>query len=649
MNNKVIRPIMVMIIALLSIGAGSAYLINNEEAPSEELYQFVSSPEEVDEVTPDETDYTPAMKAETVYVTLDHYGSIEEKVIVNRIHGGKDSSAALVADYGNYMTIKNMVSADKPLVDDNRLLWSSSLVSDEAFYYEGILQKDLPVDLDIEYRLDGEEITAEELAGKDGRLEIIIRAENRLRYEGPVSYQDYYGDQVTVDDVNYVPFLVQGALDLDLERYSNIESGDGTEIVIGSKASVNFIIFPYPEDEIIISMDGRKIELETISFVIEPRLMPLPEIDIEEDLLKILNGFKELSEGIAALASGSDQLLRGLRLFQQESGRFAAGTDELSAYLDNYLELRNRLMPVISNPNQQEILQGLDELQALLENLENIPQPDLLVNDIRTVENRISELEQQLDAVNSRINSIQDRSPTVRVEAEKLVAENEPGSELHTLGQLILEQEKELARLSAENRLLNQNLDELRSAVTTLNNSWESDFVPGLQALEAINDYLGDGNVSIADEIARLTRVFNNNIQYLEDLDKMILEAEQLLRDGAALPGAVNELAAGQEQLNAGLKELRESGFLALEKGLIEGINESRYGAAKMELMKELAEDYRSFADNDNNRYSEVQFIMQTKAILISDADSKTGEDDLIIEDQNWAIKLWTRFINLFS
>lgn len=649
MKSKVIQRMLVVLVALLSLGAGAGYLMNMEDTPSGELYQFASSPEEVDEFTPDETDYTPAMKAETVYVKLDYYGKVEGKVIVNRIHDAKDRSAATIADYGNYISIENMVSADKPLVEENRLLWNSSLIANEALYYEGTLQKDLPMDISIEYYLDGENILVEELAGKSGYLEILIRAENKLRFEGPVSYQDYYGNQVTVDDVNYVPFLVQGALDLDLERYSNIESGDGTEIVIGSKASVNFIIFPYPEDEIIISMDGRNIELETISFVIEPRLLPLPEIDIEEDLLKILNGFKELSEGIAALASGSDQLLRGLRLFQQESGRFAAGTDELSAYLDSYLELRNRLMPVISDPNQQEIFQRLDELQALLENLEGIPQPDLLANDIRAVENRISELEQQLDAVNSRINSIQDRSPAVRVEAEKLVAENEPGSELHTLGQLILEQDNELQRLSAENQLLNQNLNELSDAVNTLNNSWENGFVPGLQALETISAYLGSGSIIISDEIARLTRIFNNNLQFLEDLDKMILEAEQLLRDGAALPGAVNELAAGQEQLNAGLKELRESGFLALEKGLVEGINESRYAAAKLELMKELADDYRSFADNENNRYSEVQFIVQTKEIIIPDADSETGEDDLVEEDQNWATKLWTRLIDLFS
>lgn len=646
--NRIMRTVAVFI-ALLSIVAGSAFLISTEDASSEEQYQFISKSGEEKLYDPGEKDYTPAMKAETVYVMLGHYGEVKDKVIVNRIYGGKDSSVPLVADYGSYLSIENMVSEDEPLIEKNRLLWSSSILSDQALYYEGALEKNLPLEIYIEYYLDGEKIDAEKLAGKSGYLEILIRAKNRLRYEGPVSYIDYYGNQVTVDDINYVPFLVQGSLDLDLETFSDIESDGGSEIIIGKTTSVNFIIFPYPEDDITISMTGKNIELEALSFVVEPRLFMTPEIDIEEDLLKLIDGFRQLTGGFEALISGSDQLLEGLRRFQQESGRFAAGTDELTRYLDSYLELRDRLMPVISSPNQQEILQRLDELQVVLENLDNIPEPGQLADEIIAVENRISDIEQQLDAINSRINSIQGRSPQVISEAERLVAENEPDSELHTLGQLILEQEKELERLSAENDLLNRNLLELRNAVNSLNNSWENGFVPGLQALEAINIYLGSGDISISDEIARLARILTNNLHYLEELDRIIIEAEQLLRDGAALPGAVSQLAAGQEQLNAGLKELQESGFSALEKGLIEGVNESRYAAAKLELMEQLADDYRSFADNENNRYSEVQFIMQTSEIIASEDGKFIVDEPVKEETQNWAIKLWTRFINLFS
>ena len=649
MKLKAFRSILVMAIALLSIGAGAVHFMNLEDVPSEELYEFAPPPEEVDQYTSGETNYTPALKAETVYVKLDHQGSVKDKVIVNRIHGGKDQSAPMVADYGNYLAIENMVSDGLPVIEDNRLLWNSSLLVDEALYYEGSLDKNLPLTITIEYSLDGEEILAERLAGESGHLEITVRAKNNLRYEGPVSYYDYHGNLVTVDDLNYVPFLVQGSLDLDLETYSDIESGDGTEIIIGSTASVNFIIFPYPEDEITISMNGNNIELEAISFVIEPRLLMRPEVDVEEDLLKLLNGLRQLTEGLEALTSGSDQLLRGMRLFQQESGRYAAGTEELSVYLDNYRVLRNRLMPVISNPNQQEVLRSLDELGELLEMMENIPHPDLLGDELAAVENRIADLERQIERVNNRISVIQDRSPRVRDEAQKLVSENEPGSDLYLLGQLLLERENELENLSSENRLFNQNLDELRSAVNTLNNNWENGFVPGLQALEMLNTYLGSGRITISDQIARFSRIISDNLQYLEDLDRIILEAEQLLRDGAALPGVINELASGQEQLNAGLKELKDSGFLILEKGLIEGINESRYAKAKLDLMEQLADDYRSFADNENNRYSEVQFIMQTAELKIT-ADSQTLEDEPVTElEQSWALKLWIRLINLFS
>ncbi len=648
MNFKRIMHVFAVFAAILSIGAGLAFLFITNDAPKEEQYQLVSQNGKEEPYDRGDKDYTPAMKAETVYVMLSHDGEVKNKVIVNRIYGGLDSSAPLVADYGRYISVENMVSADEPLIEKNRLLWSSSLLSDQALYYEGALDKNLPLEIHIEYFLDGEKIDAGKLAGKSGYLEILVRAKNRLRYDSPVSYIDYYGNRAAVDDVNYVPFLVQGALDLDLERYSNIESGEGSEIVIGSKASVNFLIFPYPEDEITISMNGRNIELEKISFVIEPRLMPLPEVEVEEDLLKLLSGFKELREGIAALSSGSDQLLRALRLLQAESGRFTEGTAELGLYLDKYRELREKFIPLTSSPKLQETLQRLDELQALLNNLEKIPHPDCLVDDIRAVKRKISELELQIDSVNVCMNSIQDRSPAIRAEAEKLVAENEPGSELHALGQIILKQEKELEKLSAENEQLNQNLGELRNVFNTLNSNWENCFVPGLQALETIGIYLGSGDLCISDEIDRIVRILTNNLHCLEDLDRIILEAEKLLREGAALPGTISQLAAGQEQLNAGLKELQESGFSALEKGLIEGINKSRFAAAKLELMEQLADDYRSFADNENNRYSEVQFIMQTSEIKVFEDGEITMDVPVKDEKQNWPIKLWTRLINLF-
>ena len=50
-------------------------------------------------------------------------------------------------------------------------------------YYKGNTNKELPVDCKITYKLDGNEISAEDVAGKSGKIEITIDYTNKDEHE----------------------------------------------------------------------------------------------------------------------------------------------------------------------------------------------------------------------------------------------------------------------------------------------------------------------------------------------------------------------------------------------------------------------------------------------------------------------------------
>ncbi|OPL11019.1 MAG: hypothetical protein AVO34_02655 [Firmicutes bacterium ML8_F2] len=656
MLRKIIGPLVIMLIAMLAIGAGGYYLEEGFQTTGAGSYTpvFELSPEEDESTGQDEsakTYETPAYKDETVYVLLDHDGSVLEQQIVNRLYGQHDPEAPLVADYGTYLSVENMTSSAEPVIEENRLLWKSELLKIDELYYEGTLDKELPVDINISYYLDGEPVAPSSLGGQGGRLEIVIQAENNLLYDGTVSYHDHEGTLVTVEEENYVPLLVQGTMDVDLNRFSNIDTGEGLDIVIGQSASINFMIFPYPEAEIKISMDGDDIELGSISFIVTPQLPPMNEIDIEDELVEMLEGFSMLSGGLAELEGGADLLLQGMRRFEQESDQMTGMTAEWSALIDEYSKQKSTYDKLITDFAAGDLTEVVSSMQDLLGEIENLPDPGTITDDIAIAADSSAELKNHIAVLNNSLAAAEDTDTRIRSEAERLVAENEPGTGLHELGMLILSREKTLDTTFAERQIIDRNIGELDDALQSLERFWQEDYLPEVAFLEELSSVTDNEWYEAGKYLEFVAVELDSFADYYREIDDVILEAEGMLGDISRLPGALKELTYGQTRLTEGLKELRESGIMAMEKGLIEGVNEAKYGAAKLELMEKLADDYRSYADNVHNRHSKVQFIMQTEKITApAEEDPEEEKEDTLPEPEYfWAIEFWNKMIHLFD
>ena len=100
-------------------------------------------------------------KTETVYVNLDSSGKLKKVTVTDWIHS--DKASVYVDDVSILNDIKNVRGTFMPQKSGEKLRWH---MSEEDLYYTGTTDKSPPIMFDVEYFLNGNRISADEIAGK---------------------------------------------------------------------------------------------------------------------------------------------------------------------------------------------------------------------------------------------------------------------------------------------------------------------------------------------------------------------------------------------------------------------------------------------------------------------------------------------------
>lgn len=183
-----------------------------------------------------------AGKVETVYVTADANGAVDE-VIVSEWLKNADASDTL----SDTTTLENIVNVKgNETYEDNgdgTVTWAAK---GSDIYYQGTTSKELPVKMKVSYKLDGKDISPEELAGKSGKVTI------RFDYENTDKQQiDVDGKEIEV----YTPFAMISGMTFDSEKFSNVEVSNGKVISEGGNIIVMGIALPGLKDSLDIDED----------------------------------------------------------------------------------------------------------------------------------------------------------------------------------------------------------------------------------------------------------------------------------------------------------------------------------------------------------------------------------------------------------
>ena len=269
-------------------------------------------------------------KNETVYVIADASGAAK-KIIVSDWLKGVDTKGK-VKDVSNLKDVKNVKGDETYTVNENNAYeWAAN---GDDIYYQGTGTTKLPVKLKLSYKLNGKTVSADEIAGKSGKVTIRIDYENTQKEKVKINGK--------TKEVN-VPFLMLSGMILDNDNFKNVEVSNGKAINDGTRTIVAGFALPGMQDSLDIDKDEMEIPdyveitADTTDFELSTTMtvamndifndVDFSKVDDKVDELK--DSLDELEDAAEQLVDGSSQLYDGIGTLLDKSGTLIEGIDKL--------------------------------------------------------------------------------------------------------------------------------------------------------------------------------------------------------------------------------------------------------------------------------------------------------------------------------
>lgn len=581
-----------------------------------------------DEELPTETgeEGEASSKEEVIYGNLNSNGTLSDVYVVNML---EVTSRGVVSDYGNYEDVTNLTNLANLSLDGDEV----QVETDEGwFYYQGnMTDVTLPWAIAITYRLDGETVPAEDLAGAEGLLH--VRVETRPNPE--------------VDPTFYENYTLQVSMGFDASVASHIDAPDATIANAGKERQLSYTVMPETDGDMEFFASVNDFEMNAIEIAAIPMTLAMEDPDTEEmtgelrdlsdgiadihDGVGDLNtGVRDLNDGLSDLASGSSDYLQGMREVDDSSGNLVHGSIEIR---DALKELNWELSGASFEPD----LSGLNEL----------------THGLGELSTEIEELSGGLDLLNVNYS-----------EAQKVLKEA-----IGTIpdGALTEEEIMELYLEVEDPEVLDQLVDNYEAAQRVRATYGEIE-----EAFDAVSSTLteavgGLGGIvkgidQMAGEIGTAMQELENPeaLQQLDQLEQGVDQLSSSYQDFhsglVSYTGGVGDLTDNYSDIDSGVDDVN-SGTSELGDGtteLFDGTGELKENTSDLpeqiqdEVDQMMAEYDKSgyepvsFVSDRNENVDVVQFVLRTEAIELPDEEDDELEPE---EEENW----FDRILKLFN
>ena len=260
-------------------------------------------------------------KDETVYSKMDSNGKNYKTIVSTHIKNTENVD--LINDLSDLLNVKNTSGDETYTQDGNKFAWNANK---NDIYYQGESSKELPIECNVKYELDGKELSANEIAGKSGKVKITLQYTNKE--ERTV---DINGKKVKM----YVPFVVVAGTIIENENARNIGVSSGKVVDDGSKTVVVGMAMPglqeslgLSDDEVEIpsnveiTMDATNFETSSIMSYVTPKVL-------EEDDLKVFDNLDEIYGQVNTLQTSMNQIQNGANTLKDGTTELATGANTL--------------------------------------------------------------------------------------------------------------------------------------------------------------------------------------------------------------------------------------------------------------------------------------------------------------------------------
>lgn len=319
MNKISVKITAFALCAALCVSGVTAFALTENKKEEPKKVTAAVSTEKKEEITKDET----------VYVLAGADGSVKKIIVSDWIKNALGASS--LTDTTGLSNIENVKGDESYTMNGNAKVWDAQ---GNDIYYQGNIEKELPVGLTVTYTLDGKKVSADEIAGKSGKVGIRFDYDNR-------QYETVKIDGK--DEKIYVPFAMLTGMLLDNDCFRNIEVSNGKLINDGDRTAVVGIALPGMQENLGIGKDKIDIpdyveitaDATDFSFSMTVTIAT-NEIfnNLDTSKLDSVDGLTdsigELKDGMKQLLDGSSALYGGLCTLLEKSDELVSGIGQLA-------------------------------------------------------------------------------------------------------------------------------------------------------------------------------------------------------------------------------------------------------------------------------------------------------------------------------
>ncbi|MFD1362869.1 YhgE/Pip domain-containing protein [Lentibacillus salinarum] len=563
-------------------------------------------------------------KDEAIYGNLDAGGTLEDMYVVNTFHVTEPGE---IVDYGAYTNVRNLSNLHEMEQDDDTVRFQAE---DDEFYYQGDMKNQpLPWNIDITYKLDGDDVTPDEIAGKSGSLELQIETAGNDDAD-PVFFENY---------------MLQISLTLDPSVFSDIQAPDGTKASSGKDTQVTFTVMPEKEETFIVSANVTDLEMDPIDISATPASMPIDDPDlggVEGDMQSLSDAISDINNGVGDLNSGISDLNSGAADLSSGSSDYLSGISELDQSSGELVGGSAEIRDVLQQIN--DAMQGAPDDAPDLSELEQLPEGMRdLASGLRESADGLDTLRDNYDTAYSHLDDAMNGIPDYEIGPEKIDELQNSDANQDVVNQLL-----ETYEAARQAKGTYQQVQEAFGAVTG--------------TLEQVAGSIRD----IADNAETIATDIEGGMENMDQLDKLselqsglssMASEYQSFHSGLVdYTEGVSELATSYQDIDTGIQGLADgtseldSGASELEDGTEELHDETSDLPGQMQSeIDEMMDEYdgsdfepQSFVSDQNEKVDVVQFVLKTDPIEVEEPEA-TEEKDVEAEKG-----FWDRLMDLF-
>lgn len=622
-------------------------------------------------------------KQESVYVNATADGTVS-KITVSDWLQGSDASTGTIRDISDLQNITNIKGEETFSQNGSDVDWAGA---GKDIYYQGQSGKELPVELSITYKLDGEEMDAKDMLGRSGKAEIHVSYKNKSSRKETID-----GEKTTI----YTPFVMVTGMILSSEHFDHVKVDHGKVVNDGDKNMVVGMGMPGMAESLALEAeaadeipDGFTVTADvkdfsmsnTFTFGSAGLLNDLDLDDVEElddleekldDLTeatdKLVDGSGELSDnmtlfsskmkelnksvktfrkdgvnklagGIRTLAKGAPALVKGVNEYTGGVSTFAKGTVN---YVDGAEKITKGCTLLYDSvkglPTQiAEFDKGLKTYTEGVNKLGAKENVTMLKEGAKAVSDGVA-------AVNTQLAALEASYEQTELLIQKLEADGADAVTVATLKEVLRQQKAGVSQLktaTGEQGELKKGADSVAGGVNTVMDSLDklagnsasltaasAKLNTGIPTLVGSVKTLKEGGETLSKNNAKLKKASKELTGAGKKMKKSVKKVKSgvktLDRGGKSLKGAAKKLSSGVLQLNEASGKLSTGG-----ETLAEGMKEfKKAGTDKLSDVYE--NDFKGFLD----RLKAIRRAGQTYRSFSGIHDSMDGEVKFIIETE---------------